>query len=411
MFMTMPSLLESVRDLRTEAHDTARSIALALMENSALVADGSLAGGHGGVALFFAQLYQCEADDRFALRARDHLEAAFERFQPSSGVGLFGGSTGIAWVAQQIARARLVPDATALSDFDDALVDAVERMPDAWTLDLINGAAGVGCYALCREQPAAMAHLVEHLISRLDALRVEQAQGITWRIVHPQSDPQRTEGAGLLNLGVAHGVPGILLFLAGAVRAGVLRASTLLEGAVAWMMKQDGSGNLGARYAHWVSEGSESPSSPVAWCYGDLGVSMAMLQAAQATGRESWRAFALELARNAARHRGAVARVVDAGLCHGAAGNALMFRRWHQTTGLPVFEQASNYWYAQTLEMRHTSEGLAGFRTWMKTPCGPGWRSMPGMLTGAAGIGLALLDLELPRGSGWDMPLGTVIRP
>ena len=52
----------------------------------------------------------------------------------------------------------------------------------------------------------------------------------------------------------------------------------------------------GSRYAAWLPTRSSEGACRVAWCYGDLGVAVALMSAAIATGRLDWRGDALELA-------------------------------------------------------------------------------------------------------------------
>lgn len=62
-----------------------------------------------------------------------------------------------------------------------------------------------------------------------------------------------------------------------------------------------------------------------------------------------------------------------------------------------------NTWFARALELRRPGQGIAGFRTW-----GPGadgemtWLIDPTFLTGAAGIGLALLGATTDLEPVWD---------
>jgi hypothetical protein len=97
------------------------------------------------------------------------------------------------------------------------------------------------------------------------------------------------------------------------------------------------------------------------------------------------------------------AGVVDAGLCHGAAGDAHLFNRLYQATGDPAFAEAARHWYERALDLRRPDEGFAGFPSW-----GPDrdrkmtWIADAGFLTGAAGVGLAMLAATTPIEPQWD---------
>jgi hypothetical protein len=62
--------------------------------------------------------------------------------------------------------------------------------------------------------------------------------------------------------------------------------------------------------------------------------------------------------------------------------------------------------------MRRPGEGIAGFCPWGAV-AGPatGWRGDPGLLTGAAGVGLGLLAAVSDREPEWDLLLRVAIPP
>ena len=142
-------------------------------------------------------------------------------------------------------------------------------------------------------------------------------------------------------------------------------------------------------------------SSRLAWCYGDLGISVALWHASQALGRKDWEQEAIDTILHASKRRGLVENgVVDAGLCHGTAGIAHIFNRMHGYTGLEELKEASNYWFAETLKMARFEDGLAGFKAWQGNE--RGWVNEPGLLEGIAGIGLALISAVSDIEPAWD---------
>ena len=121
----------------------------------------------------------------------------------------------------------------------------------------------------------------------------------------------------------------------------------------------------------------------------------------------------LELIRSAARRPEDLAGVVDAGLCHGSGGLLQIFNRLYQTTGDDLCRQAALKWLEATLEYREPGNWIGGFwsmdtlpESW-KTPGTPTLvkSAVPGFLTGAAGVGLALLAASTPIEPRWDRAL------
>ncbi|HEV7518070.1 MAG TPA: lanthionine synthetase LanC family protein, partial [Thermoanaerobaculia bacterium] len=232
---------------------------------------------------------------------------------------------------------------------------------------------------------------------------------------------RETYPEGHYNLGVAHGVPGVIGFLALALDAAAgLPAATaeearrLLEGAVDWVLAQRLPTGAASLFPYNFTPGMEPSASRLAWCYGDLGIAATLLAAARVAGEPAWEAEALVTARHAAARPAEGAGVVDAGLCHGAAGVAHLFNRLHQASGDDALGAAARAWFGRALALRQPGEGIGGFRAWL--PDGAdragdlGWRSDPGFLTGVAGIGLALLAATTPVAPDWDRVLLTAIR-
>jgi lantibiotic biosynthesis protein len=172
-------------------------------------------------------------------------------------------------------------------------------------------------------------------------------------------------------------VPGVIGLLGLVCQAGVLvkRARPLLEQAAAWLLAQRLPGFEDASYAMWLS--ADRPEDPArsAWCYGDPGV-------------------------------------VDAGLCHGAAGLAHIFNRMAQATGDERLAEAARVWFQRTLEFRQDGQGIGGFLAWAPEADGkPAWKGNPGLLTGTAGIALALLAASCPHEPQWDRVLLLSVPP
>jgi hypothetical protein len=114
----------------------------------------------------------------------------------------------------------------------------------------------------------------------------------------------------------------------------------------------------------------------------------------------------VEIARHTATRAMDQSGVVDAGICHGAAGAAHLYNRLYQATGDPVLREAAAAWIERTLAYRKPGVGVGGFEMWVM---GDGeelaWRPDPGFLTGSAGAGLALLAAATPVEPEWDRVL------
>jgi lantibiotic modifying enzyme len=373
----------------------------------------SLAGGDAGEAYFFTYLEQVRPGRGFDDLAMALLERAIEATGSlQAPPGLYSGFSGVAWTLEHL-RGRLFEDDGEEDPGEEviaALIDHVGLSPWRGHYDLISGLVGFAVYAVERLPRSGGRECLERIVARLAETAERRPDGgVTW-LTEPDLMIDRdleVYPRGNYNLGVAHGVPGVIGVLAQACAAG-LDARDLLDGSVAWLLGQRMPEGTGSAFPYNVAPGGGEPKpTRLAWCYGDLGIAAALLMAARTVGEESWEREAVEIARGAAaRLDTKVAGVVDAGICHGAAGAGHLFNRLYQATGDPVLREAALFWIEQTLGFHKPGKGVGGYEMWT---VGEGleldWRSDPGFLTGSSGVGLVLLAAASAVEPEWDRVL------
>ena len=377
-----------------------------------------LAGGNAGHALLYTYLAEATGKEEYAEAAERHLDEAVEALATEPmGASLYGGFSGVAWVAEHL-QGRLYESEEgedANEEIDSALSDLLSH-PWTETYDLIGGLVGFGVYALERIAHPSARGVLERVVDRFDDMAEKRENGhVTWFTPPEQlPDHQReTSPNGYYNLGVAHGVPGAIPVLAAAAAAGIEKARPLAEGAVAWMLASQLPEGLGSRFGYTVSPGVENASSSrLAWCYGDLGLSAALLAAGRVLGRKDWEEEAVSIARDCTGHPDETAGARDAGLCHGGVGIAHLYNRMYQTSGDETLRAAAEHWYEKSLTLREPGLGVAGYRSFFGGfQNGPEWLASKGFLEGAAGIALGLLAGVSDVDPQWDRVLCISLPP
>lgn len=306
--------------------------------------------------------------------------------------GLFGGAAQIGWT---VAHHTEGSDADAVCNaVDQALAPRLSDWSDVY--DLISGLAGFGVYALERGPAgAAIAHAV------LDGLEAEQARG--WLTV-PALLPEHQRAVapqGYVNLGLAHGLPGVIASVARMIERGIepARGRGVLDSALRRLL--DGSpARPHGRFAAWQPT-THPPSPRLAWCYGDLGVAAALLRAGLAIDHAEAYDEGLALALDCATRSLADAAITDTGICHGAAGIAHIFNRMAQATANAALHEAAVRWIDQTLAMRNELP-LAGFPANAPLDNLPRYEADGSLLTGATGVALVLHAASSAVEPGWD---------
>jgi len=379
--------------------------------------DPSLSRGSSGIAIFFGYLELAGLDPSHGSSGRDIAQET-QRIAASTLAhpGLFSGFTGMSWSLRHLhvnVPQTYVPCDT--DEIDTVLLDLLREPRMRFGFDLISGLTGIGLYALDHPDEKVRRELLTLVVHRLKASSVDDAVGTTWirpsESISPKWKAARPEGYfddGCVDLGVAHGLPGIVGLLALIAKADVEVeiASELVGRGTRWLLAHRLPAPSTAAFGDYFIPGRPTPPAQHAWCYGDPGVAAILIQSGRVLNEPQWVKQGLEISRHAAARTPHDLPMVDTGLCHGMAGLAHVFNRMYQYTGDPVFSLASRYWYARTLGAIRPGRGVAG---WLGTNTRvrgrDAWKYPEGFLYGAAGVGLALLGAVSEVEPRWDRVL------
>jgi lantibiotic modifying enzyme len=410
-------------DLSRRAIEAILSIASALREPVDDLGAGrpaaqaiDLADGSAGVALFFAHLSLASRVDpslgdpdewsRAAARHAEHAMDGVSRLL--MGPGLYGGFTGVAWSLTHMARV-LGQEPEAMDEIDEAVLDLVRRKADfVGDHDLVAGLVGMGVHALERLPDPVALQCAAEIVARLEETASRDKHGATWHTPAKRLAPARRAQCpdGYHDLGVAHGLTGIIAFLAESHAAGVepVRSRRLLEDAVAWLFAHSLEKDRGGGYPWAYVPGVEPRPARSAWCYGDPGIAAVLQRTSICAGEPVWAERARALALHAARRPADQTGVADIGICHGSAGLAHLLNCVHQATGDSELREAALRWVEWTLAARveGAADGVAGFHALIYEKGEPVRIAERGVLNGAAGVGLVLLAAVSDVPPAWD---------
>ncbi len=381
-------LLDGV--LQKQSHAALDAVAASI---SSRCDDPSLAGGAAGLAVFYRYLGHARSERRHTRTAARFLHQAVESVgSTATSPSLYSGLFGVAWATVHLQRTPFQAESkVSTRSIDSALKNYVGHRGWLGDYDLVSGLVGLGVYALERWPSRASLACLEGVVDRLDETATRESRGITWRTTPdllPDELRQRFP-RGYFDLGVAHGVPGAIAMLSAAYAAGVRRrkARRLLTGAVAWLLGQKLRRNAASVFPARIGPDIPTESSRSAWCYGDPGIAATLFGAARAAKEPTWAREALAIARRAAARPADDTGVVDACLCHGAAGLGHIFNRLYQATGDESLGRAAREWFERTLAMPQRDATDIG------------------VLMGSSGIALALLAASTALEPAWDRML------
>jgi class I lanthipeptide synthase len=376
------------------AADEARRVAFEI----AAWVDGqapSAATGLKGDASAALLLAQCELPSAAA-----RLEAALvTTLTAPTTISLFGGISGLSWLLGHLADGDDV--ARAIARFDAALWRHLDVPRWEERHDLMSGLAGVGALVAERTDARA-AQIAERVLFHLETTATMTDTGATWRTA-PRYLPASQRAYypdGLVDLGVAHGVAGVIGMLAQFVAAKIepVRSRRLLEAAVAWLLDMIG-GDATRFEQTWPLDVPRLRR--LGWCNGHTGVAAVLLRAARALAAPALEATALDLL-----HRYAAPSPtdgsIDAGFCHGAAGLAHIYNVAFQLTGDPQLQTTATRWLDEVLRLRAPTAASAGYSYVRIDEDTLRWGDDATLLSGAAGTALVLVAAGELREPEWQ---------
>lgn len=383
-----------------------------------------VSGGDAGYALFYAYKHKLDSDDTDLQSCNHSLMLAAEALATyKSDTSLYGGLTGVAWIIQhagktlgkkKIQKFRELQELNR--DIDDFLLKWLRKDVGEHNYDLVGGLVGIGVYFLERLPKRNAYRGLETIVRLLSQQAIVNDDGICW-FTPPSLIPSsqiEQHPQGYYNLGLAHGIPGIIAFLSHAYSAGIVRSESerLLRGAVSWLLRQKLPDSASAVFAYTVSQTAQATSSRLAWCYGDAGIVAALCTAASSLDDNELHSAAMQIAHRAAHRLIANSGVVDAGICHGAFGLAHIFNRLYQATQEPQFLEAALRWFDHGWQMHQPDKGIADYLFYQMGGGGTQeWIPVPGLLMGLTGLGLVTLAGVTDYKPAWDRFLLLDISP
>jgi len=360
-----------------------------------------LYSGNAGISLFLFYYAREKRTSALQEKASEILDNIFEQIEttPQPPFSLCSGIAGVGWLIDHLCSHGFLhanPD-EILADIDEYLFFVLVSDLKRGYFDFMHGAMGTLFYFVKRKRKDYL-HL---MIQALADIAVWKGDYAKWQsVIIPK------EGIKGFNISLSHGSSSIALVLCKILQImpEETTAKALLKGTIEYIINQEIPVKKYGSFFPSISIESRSmiTKSRLAWCYGDLGVALAIWKSGIALQKQTWINKGLEVFLFSAQRRGLLENSIqDAGICHGTSGVTQFFNRLYHDTKLMEFKEAADYWAFETLKMAIYEDGLAGYKSWRLKEKG-GSQSREDLLEGIAGIGLSLLSFVMPEEPAWD---------
>lgn len=291
-----------------------------------------------GVLIYFATRYKISGKKKY----KKHSTNLFNKFisifnDYEFSTGLLTGFEGVFWVVTYIEECNIIEDSKPfLEDIENSLFLSIENDIKENRYEIFYGSIGKVQFLLnpIRIKEAKVIKLINNLIYALGKTKKERNGQFYW------VDKEYEEHLDFVDLGLAHGICSILLFL---VKLKELQFSnkhidSLINGIIETYMHAEndviGSSLLPDRYC--IKDKSLNLiDSRLGFCVGDLPAAYAICYAGQILKKEDWIKFSKKIMQISSTREVSSSRLTqfseydffDIGFCHGISSILYMFYR------------------------------------------------------------------------------------
>lgn len=319
----------------------------------------TFAGGQSGLTLYYYELYEATEKNEYKEKALALLTDVLQHFQQGEpkliGSSFCSGAAGFAWVLQYLHKKQFIAlDINAeLADMDEYLFHSALSQMDNDLLDYLHGALGILHYFTFRMSDEKIRRYADTLIEKLNSKTVRDEKGLRFNSHISEGHEKET-----FNLGLSHGLSGILLILVNAWEYSEKKViiEQMLEEGIRYLLHYRRDADYSTRRYNFFpftvhkQTGEEMGNSRLAWCYGDLGEVLLLNRAGELLQQSNYTRLAQLIGlQTLMRKEQSATLVSDAHFCHGSSGLARFYRVLYDITGQQAYKTGSDYWIEQTL--------------------------------------------------------------
>ncbi|RZJ23684.1 MAG: hypothetical protein EON51_02050 [Acinetobacter sp.] len=360
-------------------------------------ADVSLLRGKAGLSIFFAYHHLYKNDSYSEEICFNYIDDIIDHSNTNDDVPFIGtGFTGLSWMICHLINQKVIDEDSAevLEEVRDVIKSSISHNIIGNRYDLFYGYLGLGVYFnedKQHEYKEQQQLIIEKLISNI----IYDSNSIKWATSNDELELS-------YNLGIPHGIPGIILYLLDQLKhsENPNLLSDIITKGINWIISRKyPSGNF--MFPNYVTDvKNQNIGGRLAWCHGDLGISFLLIKAGLALNNNSWYKLGYDVALNASHIKIEETGVVNdegqynLGFCHGTSGIAYIFSRLSAICNCQELHLVSQKWLEITLDK--IENHLEMYSTETRED------NQLGLLEGFAGIGLVLLSFVNKDKHDWD---------
>lgn len=405
------------RNTETALWKQIENIAKQIQKEKTSITEPGLLDGKSGIVLLFAYLSKLFPEKNYSEITGGFLDELSDSLSNDElGYDMSTGVAGIAFAFQHLINIGVLDksDDLNLSEIDEFISLGVDNDFKNSNWDPLNGMVGLGIYFLERNKETGEKKYLEKIVDYLAKMRTIVNEYKVW--ITPGYGKYSNDN---YNFGMAHGMPGILSFLAQAHARGIKQQETeeMISSCLPFLLQHEYAEDEEYRFPNSVEvnpgDDDQKPGSRLAWCYGDLCMANTLIHCGNSLQKIYWKRKGIDVALKTTDRNVESVGCMDAPFCHGTTGLVHQYNNFYRLTGNEVFKYAAENWLSITLEKYYKpGEGVGGYFFRCLNEETNRFEYMPryGLLEGSSGIALVLLSDLYDIKPDWDIIFLTNVR-
>jgi len=312
------------------------------------------------------------------------------------------GITGLNWILNFISENGQI-DSNYFSEVKDDLHSMIMDIPRhnnfTRNLDFLHGMTGIIHYLIDYGNNKKSQQIILEYLRYIDSCKIKSKFGyyVTFESLQDKSTH--------IDYGLAHGLASVIQVLSRIYAKGieVNLSKKLVTGFVEFMLNNKN--NPDSCFSHFPTSFEKiNNNTRLAWCYGDLGIAMAIRQAGVNLNNKEWIRRAEEFFLHSTKRISKESTLLyEPMLCHGSSGLAVMYNRIYRDTKNKLYKDQSDYWFKQTLDFSVNKGEYKGYRKYLHDE--NKWEVDYTFLEGSTGVALSYLTFLSQEDLGWEKSL------
>ena len=284
--------------------------------------------------------------------------------------------------------------------FDEIIEDSKDLLYEAFlsdldNLDFLHGAQGI-----------FMIFLYQHQGKESDKRTKLMMKSIIIKIKEYIKNSKEVNSNTKINCGLAHGLISYILILSKYLEKNDCRAvREVLNNLVNVLLETESKNESSLSIFPSIVDSAAITFTakyivPLGWCYGDNIISLGLLKAGIVLQNNTIIEKAKQIAVTTTKRNSISNAIVhDACFCHGTSSIAHSYNKWYKYTCSLDFKNSYEFWIDKTIEMCSFENGIGGYKQFTGIN---NLQNNIGLLDGACGVALVLLDFVNGKTTNWD---------